>query len=379
MTLLLILVVHFCIFVPLGIRNSSVDPALTRNGCLLCRAFSSVSHFSVVVFDGRSKRALVGEIVKLPNSSVSCDRSRLCLGKRIVRRPFLKARRRRKVSIFASSFSLLSLAKIRVIPRGDCFILKSGQIHDQSDQVFNFIPRTSVTKGTTVICFPFRSFNFVRGWRPAKFVEGNSSVSFKGGGRSCRSSNFISEGREFKIRRGGSVRPRGQNNFFQRTLDLLLSITVTFILFIIVQACLFCPFRIINSSVMPALRAKSQLVLGGLTRISHFSVIIFPTPSKASRRCIGHIVKLPNSRVACFRSRLCVGNRGMARRCLRTLGRKSGRALANSFALFDLAKRVTIPRSVCFILKSGHIISGSDHIFKFVPTTRVRKATSLEL
>lgn len=88
-----------------------------------------------------------------------------------------------------------------------------------------------------------------------------------------------------------------ENSLLKETINIMISVLVAYILFILIRTFLFFPFQVVGESMSPTLLSGDRLILNRLAQIDRFDVVVFPAPDpeegKEDEEYVKRIIGLP--------------------------------------------------------------------------------------
>src|SRR5699024_12311121 len=79
-----------------------------------------------------------------------------------------------------------------------------------------------------------------------------------------------------------SAASKSTGSFFKELLNILFSVVVAYLLFLLIRAYLFFPFQVVGPSMYPTLQDGDRLILNRLGQLDRFDVVVFPAPDAES-------------------------------------------------------------------------------------------------
>jgi len=192
-------------------------------------------------------------------------------------------------------------------------------------------------------------------------------------------SGFVSRNERFGVDKKKNVQPENRGGFLREALNLVLSVAIAFVLFIVIRTYLFYPFQVVGDSMVPTLETGDRLILNKLAEIDRFDIVVFPALDGTDEEYVKRIIGLPGDEITYFQDELYINGEKVEEHYLEELKEGSDQALTGDFTLFSLTGEATVPEDMYFVLGDNRSVSKDSRVFGFVPAAQMEGTAELRL
>lgn len=192
-------------------------------------------------------------------------------------------------------------------------------------------------------------------------------------------SGFVSRNERFGVDKKKELQPEKRGGFLREVLNLIFSVAIAFVLFIVIRTYLFYPFQVVGDSMVPTLESGDRLILNKLTEVDRFDIVVFPAPDGTDEEYVKRIIGLPGDEITYFQDELYVNGEKVEEHYLEPLKEASGQALTGDFTLFGLTGEATVPDDMLFVLGDNRSVSKDSRVFGFIPAAQIEGTADLRI
>ncbi len=192
-------------------------------------------------------------------------------------------------------------------------------------------------------------------------------------------SGFVSRNERFGVDKKKEVQPENRGDFLREVLNLILSVAIAFVLFIVIRTYLFYPFQVVGDSMVPTLETGDRLILNKLAEVDRFDIVVFPAPDGSDEEYVKRVIGLPGDEITYFQDELYINGEKVAEHYLEALKESSNQALTGDFTLFSLTGEATVPENMYFVLGDNRSVSKDSRVFGFIPAAQIEGTADLRL
>ena len=204
-------------------------------------------------------------------------------------------------------------------------------------------------------------------------------MSFGNKNHDDQDSGFVSRNERFGVDQKKEIQPENRGSFLREALNLILSVAIAFVLFIVIRTYLFYPFQVVGDSMVPTLETGDRLILNKLADIDRFDIVVFPAPDGTDEEYVKRIIGLPGDEITYFQDELYINGEKIEEHCLEPLRETSDQALTGDFTLFSLTGEATVPEDMYFVLGDNRNVSKDSRVFGFIPAAQIEGTADLRL
>lgn len=190
---------------------------------------------------------------------------------------------------------------------------------------------------------------------------------------------FVSRNERFGVDKKKEIQPDKQGGFLREAFNLVISVAIAFVLFIVIRTYLFYPFQVVGDSMVPTLESGDRLVLNKLTEVDRFDVVVFPAPDGTDEEYVKRIIGLPGDEITYFQDDLYVNGEKVEEHYLEALKEGSNEILTGDFTLFSLTGETTVPEDMYFVLGDNRSVSKDSRVFGFIPAAQIEGTADLRI
>lgn len=165
----------------------------------------------------------------------------------------------------------------------------------------------------------------------------------------------------------------------REALNLIFSVAIAFVLFIVIRTYLFYPFQVVGDSMVPTLETGDRLILNKLAEVDRFDIVVFPAPDGTEEEYVKRVIGLPGDEITYFQDELYINGEKVAEHYLEALKEGSNQALTGDFTLFSLTGEATVPEDMYFVLGDNRSVSKDSRVFGFIPAAQIEGTADLRL
>ncbi|TNV69105.1 signal peptidase I [Trichococcus shcherbakoviae] len=204
-------------------------------------------------------------------------------------------------------------------------------------------------------------------------------MSFGNKNHDDQDSGFVSRNERFGVDQKKEIQPENRGSFLREALNLILSVAIAFVLFIVIRTYLFYPFQVVGDSMVPTLETGDRLILNKLADIDRFDIVVFPAPDGTDEEYVKRIIGLPGDEITYFQDELYINNEKVEEHYLEPLREASDQVLTGDFTLFSLTGEATVPDDMYFVLGDNRSVSKDSRVFGFIPAAQIEGTADLRL
>lgn len=176
------------------------------------------------------------------------------------------------------------------------------------------------------------------------------------------------------------------NNIIKEIINILFSVAVAYILFVLIRSFLFFPFQVSGASMVPTLLDGDRLILNRLGNVDRFDVVVFPAPDyvgedDAGEEYVKRVVGIPGDEIVYMDDQLYINGGMVEEKYLEPLKNNIDRQITNDFTLLEIpgSESTTVPEGMYFVLGDNREVSKDSRSFGFVPAEEIEGTTSLRI
>ena len=204
-------------------------------------------------------------------------------------------------------------------------------------------------------------------------------MSFGNKNHDDQDSGFVSINERFGVDQKKEIQPENRGSFLREALNLILSVAIAFVLFIVIRSYLFYPFQVVGDSMVPTLETGDRLILNKLADIDRFDIVVFPAPDGTDEEYVKRIIGLPGDEITYFQDELYINNEKVEEHYLEALKEASDQVLTGDFTLFSLTGEATVPDDMYFVMGDNRSVSKDSRVFGFIPAAQIEGTADLRL
>ena len=204
-------------------------------------------------------------------------------------------------------------------------------------------------------------------------------MSFGNKNHDDQDSGFVSRNERFGVDQKKEIQPENRGSFLREALNLILSVAIAFVLFIVIRSYLFYPFQVVGDSIVPPLETGDRLILNKLADIDRFDIVVFPAPDGTDEEYVKRIIGLPGDEITYFQDELYINNEKVEEHYLEALKEASDQVLTGDFTLFSLTGEATVPDDMYFVMGDNRSVSKDSRKFGFIPAAQIEGTADLRL
>ena len=204
-------------------------------------------------------------------------------------------------------------------------------------------------------------------------------MSFGNKNHDDQDSGFVSRNERFGVDQKKEIQPENRGSFLREALNLILSVAIAFVLFIVIRTYLFYPFQVVGDSMVPTLETGDRLILNKLADIDRFDIVVFPAPDGTDEEYVKRIIGLPGDEITYFQDELYINNEKVEEHYLEALKEASDQVLTGDFTLFSLTGEATVPDDMYFVMGDNRSVSKDSRVFGFIPAAQIEGTADLRL
>ncbi len=185
-----------------------------------------------------------------------------------------------------------------------------------------------------------------------------------------------------KTKKGSGNNPGSPDGFWKEFVNIVISVAVAFVLFIVIRTYLFYPFQVVGDSMVPTLATGDRLILNRLAKIDRFDIVVFPAPDGSGEEYVKRIIGLPGDEITYFQDTLYINGEKVDEHYLEPLKEAAnGQVLTPDFTLFSLesTKVSVVPEDTYFVLGDNRSVSKDSRVFGFIPAAQIEGTADLRI
>lgn len=195
-------------------------------------------------------------------------------------------------------------------------------------------------------------------------------------------SGFVSRNERFGVDKKKGIQPENRGSFLREVMNLILSVAIAFVLFIVIRTYLFYPFQVVGDSMVPTLESGDRLILNKLTDVDRFDIVVFPAPDGSEEEYVKRVIGLPGDEITYFQDELYINGEKVEEHYLEALREGSTQQLMADFTLYSLdatAGYSVVPEDMYFVLGDNRNVSKDSRVFGFIPAAQIEGTADLRL
>lgn len=172
------------------------------------------------------------------------------------------------------------------------------------------------------------------------------------------------------------------SSFLKEVINIVLSVVIAYILFVVIRTFLFFPFQVVGESMYPTLQTGDRLILNRLGTIDRFDVVVFPAPDHTGEEYVKRVIGVPGDEITYYQDNLYVNGELMEEPYLDSMKEVAGdRQLTNDFTLYELSsgEAATVPQDMYFVMGDNRWVSKDSREFGFVPAEMIEGTATLRI
>lgn len=174
------------------------------------------------------------------------------------------------------------------------------------------------------------------------------------------------------------------SSFIKEVINILLSVIVAYVLFILIRTFLFFPFEVVGSSMDPTLASGDRLILNRLGDLDRFDVVVFPAPDTEAddEEYVKRIIGIPGDEITYYKDDLFINGELVEEKYLEPLKKANDEGqVTNDFSLLDVpgSTSAVVPPESYFVLGDNRLVSKDSRMFGFVPANEIEGTSSLRI
>lgn len=166
-------------------------------------------------------------------------------------------------------------------------------------------------------------------------------------------------------------------SLFDELINLLFSITIAVVLFLLIKSYLVQPFQVEGHSMDLTLKDGSQMLLLKQTQIDRFDIVVFPDPMGSGQSYVKRLIGLPGDSLYVKDDVLYINNQPIEEPYLEPLKSQTEGVFTQDFSLWDTIGEEIIPEEYYFVLGDNRPASGDSRQFGLVPIESIQGETSI--
>ncbi len=178
-----------------------------------------------------------------------------------------------------------------------------------------------------------------------------------------------------------------KNNLFKEVVNILFSVLVAYLLFILIRTFLFFPFQVSGNSMVPTMQDGDRLILNRLGKVDRFDVVVFPAPDPEGKseneEYVKRVVGIPGDEIIFQDDELFVNGEHVIEHYLEPLKELAaeGKQVTTDFTLKQIpgSDSMVVPDAMYFVLGDNRDVSKDSRTFGFVPADDIEGTSSLRI
>lgn len=173
-----------------------------------------------------------------------------------------------------------------------------------------------------------------------------------------------------------------ENNIWKEIINILFSVLIAYILFILIRTFLFFPFQVVGDSMFPTLQNGDRLILNRLAKVDRFDVVVFPAPDSEEEEYVKRIIGLPGDEVVYTDDHLYINGEEVPEDYLEPMKAAGGeKTLTPDFTLMNIpgSESMKVPEQMYLVLGDNRWVSKDSREFGFVPVEKIEGTASLRI
>lgn len=162
----------------------------------------------------------------------------------------------------------------------------------------------------------------------------------------------------------------------EEVINVLFSITVAVVLFILIRSYFVQPFQVEGHSMDLTLSDGYQMLMYKQSKIERFDIIVFPDPMGSKRSFVKRVIGLPGDTLSVENDQLILNGIIMDEPYLEPLKSQTEGVFTNDFSLWDTLGIEIIPEGYFFVMGDNRPSSGDSRQFGLVPIESVQGETN---
>ena len=178
-----------------------------------------------------------------------------------------------------------------------------------------------------------------------------------------------------------------KNSFLKELVNILFSVLVAYLLFILIRMFLFFPFQVSGQSMAPTLLDGDRLILNRLGKVDRFDVVVFPAPDPEGERkheeYVKRVIGIPGDEVVYQGDDLFINGEQVDELYLEPLKELVGedKQVTSDFTLQQIpgSESMVVPDEMYFVLGDNRDVSKDSRSFGFVAADEIEGTSSLRI
>ncbi|UJF14788.1 signal peptidase I [Jeotgalibaca sp. MA1X17-3] len=177
-----------------------------------------------------------------------------------------------------------------------------------------------------------------------------------------------------------------ENSLLKESINILFSVLVAYILFILIRTFLFFPFQVVGESMSPTLLSGDRLILNRLATIDRFDVVVFPAPDqedgKEKEEYVKRIIGVPGDEIVYQGDSLFINEIEVEENYLEPVkDLYPNRQTTPNFTLIDLpnSNSNVIPEGMYLVMGDNRPVSKDSREFGLIPAEAIEGNARLRI
>lgn len=161
LTLLLVVIIRFFIFIPLRVDGNSMSPTLEQNNYIIYEKLTPIRRFDIIIFNNDAGDTLIKRVIGLPGDSLEYKDDQLLLNGQPVEEPYLKQGNDEHLQTFTSDFNLLELTGTDSVPENSYFVMGDNRNRSNDSRMFGFVAQEDIVGKASMVYYPLDEFRLI--------------------------------------------------------------------------------------------------------------------------------------------------------------------------------------------------------------------------
>lgn len=161
LTLLLVVIIRFFIFIPLRVDGNSMSPTLQQNNYIIYEKLTQIRRFDIIIFNNDAGDTLIKRVIGLPGDRLEYKDDQLLLNGQPVDEPYLKQGNDENLQTFTSDFNLLDMTGMDSVPENSYFVMGDNRNRSNDSRMFGFVAQEDIVGKASMVYYPLDEFRLI--------------------------------------------------------------------------------------------------------------------------------------------------------------------------------------------------------------------------
>lgn len=161
LTLFLVMIIRFFIFIPLRVDGDSMIPTLHQNNYIVYENVTQIHRFDIIIFDDDAGDTLIKRVIGMPGDTLEYKSDQLILNGEFVEEPFLNDLLTQEEQTFTSDFNISVLTGMESVPKDSYFVMGDNRNRSNDSRMFGFVSHEDIVGKAIMVYYPLDEFQFI--------------------------------------------------------------------------------------------------------------------------------------------------------------------------------------------------------------------------